>query len=432
MPITIAYQNDLYQGNDISLEVFSAWFDPANLDLPPCTSIQLWMFIASSNVLYGTAGQERFVLDFTRFLEVSAFPEESFWGISDNWGRKRRGPLRTHNELLAASFGSLDCGQTAKLRRKGISDAIDLKAMSEYAPSEVIANLIESMLQSEQIFLLGEKHGANKHDNVELLRAICGIAAEERIIRVLLDGIPCEDDNGRLTHERVLKNYADVEDKLFKRCEWYGIEPPETEMFTVCANLNRIERTREVIRASVLELIDGVKNDEEFRLILADVVNKKEFIDDVAEIEEYFTSGDGSESADEIHLSADVPVLMAVKIKAIASQVEWANNAQIRMDANIAWGRTIAAVSQLPLERRGDANVKKRKPRLTIVVLCGMNHLLMRSSGSIPVQATLPVDSCFTLCLVDDGPSRLCRRTVDDSANYVTTMPKSWIIEYNK
>jgi hypothetical protein len=404
------------------------WMAQRFIALPAHSLDQMVRFLRSHDVLYGPYAAPEFAAQFGYFMAREPPVIAPFRGFSDDWSFALRQPLREANTAVACAWRALDCGQDARLRRQRENDSRELAAMNRQPPCEVVSNLLATAIELNQTLLLGETHGRDGHNNVTLLRGFCGVAGPQRtsrrIIRVLLDGVVAAPGNTRLTHARVQRNYGDVDPALFARCEWYGIEPPETEMLTICGGLANINRTRSEVRSALLNFLQHLEHDEEYRRILRLQLADPRFRECLADARTYMLTGPGSAAADgRGQISANLPLELAMPLKLLADSVEFADNSLLRMDANIAWCRTIEAVRTLP---------RAHGQRVTVVVLCGLNHLLMRARGSLPVQAMLNPRYCMSLCLATDATPGLALRRFNDSSNFVMTMPVAWAQAYER
>jgi hypothetical protein len=296
----------------------------------------------------------------------------------------------------------------------------DLKTLNSNSGLLLEHISMAEMFDVYDVVVVGETHKlytASKYLHLchAFYQSRCESNGDKYEIRVLLDGLGQKHDNEPLSCLEVARNFPIIANlnqqqlyspkikwKLCNEYQFFGLEPNETEMFTRCQGISKLDTPNS--KAAAEWFFTRLREDAEFvRIAKLHDTMYEDLIKDAETFSKNF----------------ELTFEMKGRIKAAADIIEFAERSAIRMDANIAWGRTIQAVFSKPA--KGDLPVK-------VLVLCGTNHTLCRSQFAVPVQGAIPGQlRVQTLVFANDDKQVMEYRKVDDSENYVFTIPHTLI-----
>ncbi len=411
------YVRFIFEAQQMSPRTIRKWLERAN-SLPrgwsPVVDGPLQLFLDAYDHTYGFLQCREFLEHFLHFCI------RAIWRPRNDWDEGLRAIKRHWNYVRALMDHRVDFTGEPRNDDRYLHprDLATLNAGSKGLLLEHVS--MAEMFDVYDVVIVGETHKlhtASKYLHLchALYESRCESGGDRYEIRILLDGLAQRDNHAPLSPLKVSGNFPVIANfahqkfhnpkigwKLCEKYGFFGLEPNETEMFTRCEGILELDSGNG--KAAAEWFYEKLASDAEFARVAKQIDG---MYDDLMRDALSYTTIKS--------LSRE----MKLRIKAAASHIEFAERSTIRMDANIAWGQAIQALFSIP--------AKSGLP-VKVLVLCGTNHTLCRSQFAIPVQGAIPGElRVQTLVFADDGATTMQYRKLDDSENYVFTIPHTLI-----
>ncbi|MGE6757868.1 hypothetical protein ACQKGO_07665 [Corallococcus interemptor] len=351
-------------------------------------------YLARGTKTYGFLQQREFINDLAQFVSQL------------DWGEQRRKPERLSHFIRTLGGGRVD--YTRRPEDDQYLHPKDVAFLNRAGREVTMEHLsAQEMFDVCDVLIIGETHRFESASKYLFMSHAMMAGAPRYEIRIMLDGIDEKPGQAPLNHIEVARNFPRLRplaepkhgDDPNLRYVFYGLEPTETSLFTQCEKIDTL--TMQAQCRAAAWFYEQLRENEAFA-----TVAKRD-------------RGDYNALMDDANAFAStgqklLKPSMAALIKRVAGEIEFADRSAIRMDANIEWGRSIEQVLAQP---------STTGRQVKVLVLCGTNHTLSRSEHGVPVQGAIRHATVRTLVFVNDGSTTLQYRLLDNSLNYVYTVP---------